>query len=351
MFMKRNNVLGIFLIATFLIASCSDSSINSPETDKPSPSVASTAMDDANLQGDRDIDLNGMDSMDDINAMLADKDMNIRLAYAETITPYNENKKGKGKSGIKKNGVKKGGKEAVGGQTIFANDRTKRLGAQWVPGDERRLADGNNLTHTIFDPFAPANFGFPDQFDGSPAINASLDTWNNVKKNAKLDIVQLANTNTNPSAILGGDPFQADISTFGFVPPLFLELFVGPGSSSSVLGVTFTFVFTDEDGNPTDINNDGYDDVAVKEVWYNDAFVWTDQGDAATGVDVETVALHENGHALGFAHFGKIFVTNGNGKLHVAPRAVMNAINLGEQRELLGTDKASYNSIYGSWPN
>ena len=99
-----------------------------------------------------------------------------------------------------------------------------------------------------------------------------------------------------------------------------------------------------------DINNDGYDDTALKEVWYNDDFLWTDSGNTGDAIDIETVALHENGHALGFGHFGKIFVTNGNGKLHVAPRAVMNAIILGTQRDLLGTDKASYNSIYGSWP-
>jgi hypothetical protein len=39
------------------------------------------------------------------------------------------------------------------------------------------------------------------------------------------------------------------------------------------------------------------------------------------------VALHENGHALGLGHYGKVFVTTNNAKLHIAPRAVMNALS------------------------
>ena len=105
-----------------------------------------------------------------------------------------------------------------------------------------------------------------------------------------------------------------------------------------MLGVTFTFTWI---AAP--------DVVALKEVWYNDDFTWSNDGSG--GIDIESVALHENGHALGFGHFGRIFITNGNGKLHVAPRAVMNASYLGPVREPLGTDKASFNNVYGNWPN
>lgn len=319
------------VIGSLLFTSCNDSTTNfvTPEGNTPS-TVEPTVLSKAKAGDQRDIDLRGMDDMDDINVMLAEKGLNIRLAYAETVT-------------------RASGTKSVG-QTIVANDRTKRLDSQWVPNDERRDADGNNLNYTVWDPFAPANFGTPEQFDGTPAIDASFDTWDNIKKKSKLDIIKKPNTALNPSAILGGDPFQADISEVGFMPPLFFELFVGPGSSNNVLGVTFTFIFVDGDGNPTDINNDGYADTALKEVWYNDGFLWTDEGNTATAIDVETVALHENGHALGFGHFGKVFLTDANNKLHVAPRAVMNAVILGTQRTLLGTDKASYKSIYGNWP-
>jgi hypothetical protein len=327
-----NNIKFIFyffIAAAFLLTSCDQSSVTSTPDEKVSPG---NVLSSSNSDDPRNIDLGSVDSFDDINPMLAEQGLNVRLAYAETVTKAN-------------------GAETAEGQTIFANDRTKRLGSQWVPGDERRDAEGNDLDYIIWDVFEPANFGTSDQVSSTPAIDASFDTYNNVKKKAKLNIIKQPNTFANPSAILGsGDPFLADISEVGFLPGFLFDAVLGAGSSQNVLGVAFTFVFIDGAGNPTDINNDGFDDIALKEIWYNDNFLWTDQGDAGTGVDIETVALHENGHALGFGHFGKIFITNNNNKLHVSPRAVMNAIILGEQRDLLGTDKASYNSLYGNWP-
>ncbi len=40
-----------------------------------------------------------------------------------------------------------------------------------------------------------------------------------------------------------------------------------------------------------------------------------------------------------------------NGKLHFTPEAVMNAIYYFIQHSLLGTDIASFKSIWASWPN
>ena len=100
------------------------------------------------------------------------------------------------------------------------------------------------------------------------------------------------------SAFFGGDVFAADIYTLGFLPGIYFDLVLGPGASESVLGVTFTFVFGDFDaqGNftPSDVDNNGREDTALKEVWYNDAFTWTTTN--TTDIDIQTVALHENGH-------------------------------------------------------
>jgi hypothetical protein len=115
---------------------------------------------------------------------------------------------------------------------------------------------------------------------------------------------------------------------------------------NNVIGVTFTLVWV-SGGSATDINQDGKSDVAWREIYYNDRFVWRINGN----IDVETVALHEAGHGLSQGHFGKIFITDANGQLHFSPRAVMNAAYGGVIQDLTGTDLAGHCSIWGDWPN
>ncbi len=236
------------------------------------------------------------------------------------------------------------------GQIIYANDRTHRLTSKWVPGDPRRDADGNNITYMIDQSFMNAN----GAGNAEPSIDASYATWNGVNC-SKLNIVKRPDDGGFNTAIFqGGDnPFAADIITLGFLPAVYFDLVLGPGSSQNVLGVTFTFVFGsyDAQGNftPSDVDNNGRDDTALKEVWYNDGFTWTTSN--TTDIDIQTVALHENGHALELGHFGKVAFNTSSGKLKVSPRAVMNAFILGVLRSPLGTDNGSYCSNWASWPN
>ena len=114
-----------------------------------------------------------------------------------------------------------------------------------------------------------------------------------------------------------------------------------------VIAATFTFRFIDGAGNDTDIDNNGVPDAAFREVYYTGNFPWAVGGN----IDIQTVVLHETGHGLSQAHFGKAFVTNSNGALHFAPRAVMNAGYSGVNTAITATDNGGHCSNWGSWPS
>jgi hypothetical protein len=230
------------------------------------------------------------------------------------------------------------------GQTVFFNNRTKQLGAHFVPGDPRRGGRAN-ITYIV------------DQAEGAvdgltvaqttAAIDRAMATWNGVNCST-IPITKLPDI---PGLDIGriegsfpgqtGGPFRlADITHAGWLPAGVLP--------PNVIGVTFTFIFIDPaTGAPSDIDNNGQLDVAFREILYNDRFVWRINGN----IDVQSVALHESGHGLSQGHFGKAFGTDANGKIHFASLAVMNAAYTGVQQDLQGTDHGGHCSIWGSWPN
>ena len=138
----------------------------------------------------------------------------------------------------------------------------------------------------------------------------------------------------------------------GFLDREFFD-FIEPNGGDYILAITLTFYFTTDTGEPTDIDGNKKIDTAFREIYYNDNFQWsTDPGYGTGEKDVETVALHEAGHGLSQNHFGDIFIDAGKkGKVHAAPRAVMNAVYFGVQRELKGTDEGGHCSIWASWSN
>ena len=240
--------------------------------------------------------------------------------------------------------------------TIGQGRPSNRIHAQefrWVANDPRRLADGENITYLV------------DQSDGAtasgltnaqtePAIDRAMNTWQANRCFKKVDIVKRADSGADPDifdSFFGfgqmGNPFLADIVDAGWLPRAFFEAVGGPGGGRGILAFSVTFIFTDNNDVPTDINGDNRLDTALNEVYYNDTFGDPSNDRAGNpwqidqplpAIDVETVALHENGHSLGVGHFGP------------PPNAVMNPVYAGIRHSPLATDSAGMCSVWASWP-
>jgi hypothetical protein len=239
------------------------------------------------------------------------------------------------------------------------DNRVHQVPLRWVPNDRRRDPYGLNPvgTHLSY---------LVDQSDGATrtgltnaqteaAIDRALVTWQRERCLRDVRLVKRSDLGFDPDILDGllgfgtlGFPGLADIVNAGWLPGEFFDALGGPGSKEGILAFSVSFVFLDDQGRPTDINGDNYLDTAFNEVYYNDYF-GTPSGTRASypwgvniplpGIDVETVALHENGHSLGLGHFGP------------PPAAIMNPVYAGPQLAPLATDHAGMCATFGSWPN
>ena len=268
---------------------------------------------------------------------------------------------------------------------IIANDRTHTFPTEWVPGDPRR--DGRiGLTYVV-DPqlqtfltglgfpvpvveVAGTDFRLSSQAELDGYIEEAMQAWRD-RRCSDAPIVRVAvPAGTDPDLL---DEFflglpapsptyvqLADIVQAGWQPAEFFEA-IRPGGSDAILGITFTFVFVDDQGTPdpsddveTDINRDREFDTALVEIYYNPVFIYTNRG-APGFVDFFSVLAHETGHGLGLAHFGKVFITkkdNADGfqlsDIKFAPKALMNAVYVTGRDEIRGTDNGSFCQIWAS---
>jgi hypothetical protein len=234
------------------------------------------------------------------------------------------------------------------GPIVYANDREHQLDSHWIPYDPNRWGVRDiywaidNVDQTADVPWA----------DATAAIGQAMNTWNTVPC-ANIPLVQVNDYGLDLGYVqwlvgMGGVPgWLADITHAGWLPKIFFDIIGGPGGGNSILGATFTFIWIDSNGDPTDMDGNGKNDVAFREIYYNDNFNW---GIDIRYFDIETVVAHEVGHGVSLGHFGKIF-RSPNGKLHFAPRALMNAIYYDILHGILGTDNGSFCSVWASWPN
>ena len=323
------------LAAALFVAACND---NPTATDQSTPAPAAAFARKAinrkaiNTGGSAVVLLNR------VNLALAARHAKYRVDHAEWVTRGN-------------------GEQA--GQIVFAKDRgNKQLPFQFVPFDPRR-GEGREITYLVDRSDGATHAGTPlTNAATEAAIDREMNTWETTTTCSKFPIVKVADNGADPDVMDGivfndpsllGTPF-ADYTHAGWYPAGFFDA-LAPYGSTFILGVTFTFFFADDGGNPTDINHDGKGDAAFRETYYNDAFEWGIDTDNSDAIDVETVALHESGHGLSQAHFGRIFGTLSNLRLHFAPQAVMNdAISI-QKHSLLGSDQGGHCSIWGNWPN
>ncbi len=295
-------------------------------------------------------------ALDRINARLSARGANFRFATAEVIYAAK-------------------GYEAQSATVIIANDRFHQLSSQWVEGDPRR--EGRvGITYAV-DPELRILIGatqFPLIENGAgfrQATQAELDGYMEESMQAWRDrscsdapIARVAvGAGTDPDFLddlFLGRPAPsanyvqpADLVQAGWQPPAFFDAVVTDGSDF-ILGVTFTFIFTDDDDNPTDIDGNGRGDVALKEIYYNPSFPWTNRG-APGAIDFFSVIAHETGHGLGLAHFGKVFVTKKDAAdglqiadVKYAPLALMNAVYVTGRGDIRGTDNSSFCQLWAN---
>ena len=268
--------------------------------------------------------------MADVNAELEFQGVDVRLEKIEYLTGADE-----------------------AGRTVFFSDvGNKRLPEHFVPFDPRRVdwsgpaGPGDDITWTSDLTQGDAGVGLAAT---QAAIDNAMATWQQVRcSNLPLTRVGAPGDVGFLEFLLSGgasgSPIPvADIVQAGFFTVVDAEL------PPPIIGATFTFLFADDNGNPTDIDNNGRLDVAFREIYYTGNFP-LGLGTPDT-IDIETLVLHETGHGLSQGHFGKAFGTDANGKLHFAPRALMNAGYTGVQREVGKTDNGGHCSIWAVWPN
>lgn len=251
------------------------------------------------------------------------------------------------------------------GNTIFFNNRgNKQTEADFVadsqylnlPPEWGIYSDGTNDISYYVDESRPSedlDIGLSTQ-----AIERSMTTWDDLTCSELGVFKRSYNSEIKTGAVLGNAhpifDWAADMVHAGWMPLWFFDAISG-GRGANILGVTFTFIVV-VNGVPSDDDNDGKFDVWFREIYYNDAFLWTDGGTNWPEYDVETVALHEAGHGLSQGHFGKAFAqgtdpTDPRWNVHFAPRAVMNAAYSGVQTDIEKTDNGGHCSNWGQWPN
>ena len=236
-----------------------------------------------------------------------------------------------------------GESDEVGNRVLFNHRGNKQLAFDFAPGTS---FDGTDDISYYIDPTRPSA-KLPVE-ESTAALKRAMQTWEEASC-SELGMYEVPATGVPTGFVSdyygygGSREYVADIIHNGWLPAAFFKKVFG-NRGNSIIAVTFTLEMRDAFNRAVDSNKDGKNDVAWREIYYNDRFNWE------TGIDAETIALHEAGHGLSQDHFGKGFKNTKTGEVHYSPRAVMNAVYNGVNTTVEGTDNSGHCSIWANWP-
>lgn len=252
--------------------------------------------------------------------------------------------------------------------TLVADDRSRGIGTEWVPGDPRR-GGRTGITYAIDPRQASGPFilvGEGVQKLTFPQVETRLEEGMSAWRGQQCAVAAIDRVpvpaGIDPdfidNLVLGSDGAGrvvtqiADLVQGGWQPLSFFTRIGGP-TGNNILGVAFTLSFT-SGGVPTDIDGNGKNDTGLVEIYYNGNRVWSDNGPLRT-IDFFSIITHETGHGMGLGHFGKVFVTKRDAAdglqvadVKFAPKALMNAVYITGRGEIAGTDQSAFCQIWGS---
>jgi len=227
--------------------------------------------------------------------------------------------------------------------------RQLRTGSRWP--------DATNLTYLIDE--SDITQDAPHAAVVNALVNA-IESWDAVP-NVSVNLTRVPDTHSNPDLLdnivlnqagecvdITDPAWQgqfASVVVGGWLQEDYFSKCLG---SADIIAVTWWF-------NNGDANGDNFADLVYSEQYFNDAWGYVTSGsqylDFDGPFDVQSIEVHEFGHALGLGHFGgpnpnQPFKLHPNGRVF-DPEAVMNPFSLGgEKRSLFPTDRAALRSLY-----